>query len=585
MPRASILRKDASNSGAVIFEIGRLPTRLQPSVVQLHEAPLPRTTTRKVKRAEVQALMARRLSAAAAARSGPASARVTALVAAIARRPARELSASTTLAGDLGFDSLMMVELQASLEALAGRLDPAKLIACRTVADLEALLEGAAAPEGPSAPEPAAAAARALPSFLQQAGKRLLGSAQHAFYDQMMKPRVTGRAFIPHNRNVIVIANHASHLDMGFVKYALGSYGDGIVALAAQDYFFEEGTLRRAYVENLTNLKALDRKGGVRQGLRQAGEVIEAGKTVLVFPEGTRSPDGQIGEFKPLLGQLALSFDVDLLPLYLGGTHEAMPKGQTLPSRRGITARIGPPLEVAELRRRTAGMSWSDAAREVARLARRAVVSLRDGGVLDLSREPLVLEEQKHPLVSLFEELEGKFQPGRVQKPVSYYFTLGVDKDSKWTVRIESGRCEIRPGKPEGFAADCVLKTSPEIFTRIVRDAYTPGVAEFLSGAIKSNDVELLQVFQQAFQLTLALGVRPARRALRPPSRRRARSPRSSRRSRASAARGVESARGCAKRRCHGAVRLPRRSSCGRRASPRQPHDDPRRDRGLRALL
>jgi long-chain acyl-CoA synthetase len=56
-------------------------------------------------------------------------------------------------------------------------------------------------------------------------------------------------------------------------------------------------------------------------------------------------------------------------------------------------------------------------------------------------------------------------------------------------------------GKPQGAQADCVLKTTPEIFTRIVREAYTPSPMEFMSGAIKSNDLSLLQTFQKVFDL------------------------------------------------------------------------------------
>jgi long-chain acyl-CoA synthetase len=126
---------------------------------------------------------------------------------------------------------------------------------------------------------------------------------------------------------------------------------------------------------------------------------------------------------------------------------------------------------------------------------------LRDGRVLDLSQGEPSQEDIKHPLVSLFEELEGKFVPGAVDKPVSFYFTLGSDDLSKWTLRIDPSRCEVKLGKPEGGTADCVLKTTPEIFTRIVREAYVPGVAEFMSGAVKSNDIGLLQTFQKVFQL------------------------------------------------------------------------------------
>ena len=119
---------------------------------------------------------------------------------------------------------------------------------------------------------------------------------------------------------------------MGFVRHALGTYGEDIVTLAAQDYFFEKGTLQRAFFENLTNLRAIDRKSGLRASERQAGEILSQGKTTLIFPEGTRSTDGEVHEFKPLLGHLALTYGVDILPLYLGGTRDAMPKGSKVPT-------------------------------------------------------------------------------------------------------------------------------------------------------------------------------------------------------------------------------------------------------------
>ena len=81
----------------------------------------------------------------------------------------------------------------------------------------------------------------------------------------------------------------------------------------------------------MTNLEPLDRQRGYRASLRQAVEVVEGGNIVLLFPEGTRRIDGTIGEFKPLVGQLALETNVDILPLYLEGTFDAMPKGAVLP--------------------------------------------------------------------------------------------------------------------------------------------------------------------------------------------------------------------------------------------------------------
>ncbi len=489
-----------------------LPKAAQPSVVHLWDHDLPRTATRKVKRSEVKTVLARLANASAApavGESSGANASVRHAIATIANKKASELTATMNLRADLRFDSLMAMELAAALEAQVGRaLDTDKLNRCDTVGDIETLiveLGGQAAHEiAASKPEKEEDEPIKIPKPIANAIKGFMGKAQESFYDRVMTPKVTGRAFVPLNRNTIVASNHASHLDMGFVKYALGDYGRDLVSLAAQDYFFESGKWRRAYFENLTNLAPFDRKGGLRQALRQAGDLLDRGNTILIFPEGTRSTDGQIHEFGAAIGHLALHHGVDILPVWLGGTYDALPKGSALPKKRQITARIGPPLEITELRRLTAGMKMAVASRKVAELTRQAVVMLKEGKVLvirDLNQIDDAMPKQEHPLVVLFRELQSKFVPGRVTAPVTYYFTLGNENEAKWTLRIEPNKCEARIGKPEGAQADCVLKTSPDIFFKICREAYTPSPMEFMSGQVKSNDISLLLTFQKVFDL------------------------------------------------------------------------------------
>jgi long-chain acyl-CoA synthetase len=291
---------------------------------------------------------------------------------------------------------------------------------------------------------------------------------------------------------------------MGFVKYALGQYGQSLVSLAAQDYFFK-GRWRKTYFEQLTNLAPFDRRSGLRHGLRQAAEPILQGKTVLLFPEGTRSVDGTIHEFKPTLGHLALNCKVDILPIYLGGTYEALPKGSSLPKKREISARIGPPLTVADLERLTEGMKPAVACRTVAKLAREAVVALQRGGILDLSEYETAIEalgeKREHPLVALFRELSSRYVEGSVEKTVTYYFSLGQESEAKWTAVLAPDSCHIQPGKPVGAPADCVLKTNPDIFIKMIRESYMPTPMEIMSGMVKSNDVSLLATFQEAFDL------------------------------------------------------------------------------------
>ena len=491
----------------------KLPRASQPAVVHLYDADLPRTATRKVKRPEVKAILGRLVAASAphpavpVGGTGVTPARHA--IASIANRKASELASSTSLRADLGFDSLMSMELGVALEAHAGRsFESSDIGRCDTVGDVERMVAETAHKLAHGEPEPPVVLIDdekpiVLPPAVADAAKKLIGKVQMGFYDQVMNAKVYGRAYIPHNRNTIVCSNHASHLDMGLVRHALGPYGEDLVSLAAQDYFFED-RWRRAFFENFTNLAPFDRKGGLRQSLRQAGELLDQGQTVLLFPEGTRSEDGALHEFKPAIGHLALTHGVDILPVYLGGTFEAMPKGKGLPLKRDLVARIGPPLELAHLRRLTEGMKFTTACRAIASLAHRAVALLKEGKVLDPSRVRTIVEEgapPPHPMVTLFHDLERKFVPGSVEKATTFYFTLGSDAQSKWTLKVDPERCEVRPGKPPNDTADCVLKTSAEIFTKIVREKYMPSPVEFMSGLVKSNDISLLFTFQKAFDL------------------------------------------------------------------------------------
>jgi long-chain acyl-CoA synthetase len=488
-----------------------LPLSQRPASVTLLDLPLPRTTTRKVKRNElrqtIERLLAQNETPSIAPSSSDSAARITrSAVATISRRDIASIAPGASLRGDLGFDSLMLLELLVALEAQSGRtLDAERLNRAVTVGDVEAALRdlGESRRAAPTTSIVQAEPERLeIPQPLREAAMHWLGRAQFGFYERVLRTRVIGRAHIPFNRNVIVAANHASHLDMGLVKFALGEYGSEIVSLAAQDYFFEGNRFQTAYFENFTRLVPMPRNGTLRQALRKAGELLEAGKTLLIFPEGTRSTDGQIHDFKPVLGHLSLHHAVDILPIYLGGTFTALPKGAKVVRTREVEARIGPVLEAAELRRLTAGMTPGDASRHVAKLTEEAVRALARGEVLETSRmkreDTLPEVEAPATMEAVFHELERRFAPEAVERPTSYYFSLGEDR---FTLLLSKEGCQVKPGKHVD-AADCVLKTSPDLFARIVREAYVPSPAEFLSGAVKTNNVGLLLEFQKAFRLS-----------------------------------------------------------------------------------
>ena len=130
-----------------------------------------------------------------------------------------------------------------------------------------------------------------------------------------------------------MVANHSSHLDFSLVGYALGAIGDDLRVLAAKDYFFNTPA-RRFLAANFTSLMPFDRERAQLESLEDALGELAQGRSVLMFPEGTRSSDGEIHEFKSGAGFLALRGRCDVLPVLIRGTHEVMGKGSLIPSGR-----------------------------------------------------------------------------------------------------------------------------------------------------------------------------------------------------------------------------------------------------------
>jgi long-chain acyl-CoA synthetase len=111
----------------------------------------------------------------------------------------------------------------------------------------------------------------------------------------------------------------------------------------------------------------MERHGSLRESLRLAGEVVRDGYILLIFPEGTRSETGVMIDFKPSLGYLALANHCGILPMYLAGTHDAMPKGAVLPHRNAVVeARIGPFLTPERVRAMAAGLGKAESYRRIA---------------------------------------------------------------------------------------------------------------------------------------------------------------------------------------------------------------------------
>jgi long-chain acyl-CoA synthetase len=363
----------------------KLPQYKRVKVVHLWDHELPRTSTRKVKRREVVRELERLERAAKSATAARSEKRdseagegvwVRDVIAKVCQKPGSRVTDTARLA-DLGFDSLMITELGVALEAAGIELpDPSALAGLDTVGEVERYVAGharkASGKPAPKKVERDVDVALKVPGPLAEFGRRGLRVGQRMLYERLLDAGVRGRAYVPPQGGFIVAANHASHLDMGLVKHALGDSGERLVALAAKDYFFDD-PVRRVYFENFTNLVPMERHGSLRESLATASQVIRDGYILLIFPEGTRSEDGVMKEFKASLGYLATANRCGILPMYLAGTHDAMPKGSLVPKHRDVQAHIGPFFDYPKVAEIAQGVSRGEGYRRVAREVEREV--------------------------------------------------------------------------------------------------------------------------------------------------------------------------------------------------------------------
>jgi 1-acyl-sn-glycerol-3-phosphate acyltransferase len=149
--------------------------------------------------------------------------------------------------------------------------------------------------------------------------------------DLYTRRRVVGRERLDEIAGpAVFVANHNSHMDTPVILRALPSRWRRRTAVAAAtDYFYAKR--RNALSSSLVfGTVPLDRESGAGVGPGQTAHIdrlIGGGGSLLVFPEGTRSHDGRVGRLRSGAALLAAEHDLPLVPIYVAGTRQAMPRG------------------------------------------------------------------------------------------------------------------------------------------------------------------------------------------------------------------------------------------------------------------
>jgi long-chain acyl-CoA synthetase len=262
---------------------------------------------------------------------------------------------------DLGLDSLARIELVVALEkAFSMKLPETFASEIQTVGELVAKLKEYGT-GGISEIEKMPAWKDILKIEPESADKRKVG-LRHGLFDRLVifiglgllkavakiffRLRTRGIDNLPVSGPYILTPNHSSYLDGFMVIAALPSksYRD-LYTIGLQQFF--TGNLKEVFAR-LAHIIPIDPEAYLTKALQMASFILRNKKSLLIFPEGGRSYDRELMEFKKGVGILSLELGVPVIPTCIKGAFEALPRGSTLPNFRAIEVIIGKPLMPSE---------------------------------------------------------------------------------------------------------------------------------------------------------------------------------------------------------------------------------------------
>lgn len=150
--------------------------------------------------------------------------------------------------------------------------------------------------------------------------------------------RVSGREWVPREGGALVLSNHQSHFDPVLIGLAC----DRRLNYLARETLFGFAPFR--WLIQSLDAVPIDREGLGLAGLKETLRRLKRGELVLIFPEGTRTRDGEVSPLKPGFSALAKRAAVPLLPVGIEGAFQAWPRRHLLPGFSTIHVHFGQPL-------------------------------------------------------------------------------------------------------------------------------------------------------------------------------------------------------------------------------------------------
>ena len=167
----------------------------------------------------------------------------------------------------------------------------------------------------------------------------------------LFRYRVAGREHVPARGGALIAANHASYVDIPFVGAGVGRR---MWYLGRQDLFLP---VLRPVLEWLGWIPIRQDRLD-REGFGKAIRLIQQGKLVVIYPEGTRTPDGHLRRGKPGIGVIVAETGCPVIPAYLAGTRQVLPAGGKWLSLHPVGVTFGAPIDFAAAAQHSSGKEF-----------------------------------------------------------------------------------------------------------------------------------------------------------------------------------------------------------------------------------
>ena len=309
----------------------------------------------------------------------------------------RQIRLNDHLEIDLGLDSLGRVELMVALEKILGIDIPDSLMAkIFTVRELILGIEKLILEKGLSGEEVLSTQARTslwndilkanpakdiiekidlLPGLISRVYTPLVCGMLYIIFKLSWRLKVSGVKNLPQNQVFILCSNHGSYLDAFLIAASVPWWLRKHLFFVGLRGYFEVPIIRS--IVKLIRVIPIDPGAQLVDAMQACAYILRNNKTACIFPEGARSIDGEVKEFKKGVGILAKELNVQLVPVYIKGSYESWPRTNRFPRLHSIKIVFGSPKTIEELKEKGAKLGAKDDYSAIALGIREEVVRLK----------------------------------------------------------------------------------------------------------------------------------------------------------------------------------------------------------------